>query len=310
MDSFIFIGDYAKQIQSDNLSQIIGGNQTILDGIQRAAVEECVSYLKQKFDVSKAFQHITQHDNAKAYKAGQTVYLNAAVYDPTKTYALDAQVLQAGSIYKCTTAIVAAEAFTPGHWGLVGTQYAIYFAAYPKYIFDYEENYKVGSQVFWKDKVYTCRVASSIMDHQSLLQSNRAGSDIVTNSFPDQSVQQWGAGDIYEIVVNTEISDAKWTLGDNRDQKLLQICIDIALYHAHSRISPKNIPDLRAIRYIGDPGDRVLVYNSPIKYPAYSALGWLQCAAKGELTPELPMIQPKQGRRIRFGGNQKIQNQY
>jgi len=47
MDSFIFYGDYAKQIQADNLLQVIGNDLTILDSIQLAAVEECVSYLKQ-----------------------------------------------------------------------------------------------------------------------------------------------------------------------------------------------------------------------------------------------------------------------
>ena len=31
MDTFIFIGDYNRQIQSDNLQQIIGNNQTTLE---------------------------------------------------------------------------------------------------------------------------------------------------------------------------------------------------------------------------------------------------------------------------------------
>ena len=108
---------------------------SILDSIQRAAVEECISYLKQKYDVSTAFRATVQHDSTEVYKAGQTVYLNAPAYLATLTYALGTQVLQAGNVYKCTTAIITPEAFTPAHWTLVGAQYDLYYAVYPQPIF-------------------------------------------------------------------------------------------------------------------------------------------------------------------------------
>lgn len=314
MDSFLFYGDYAKQIQSENLQQIIGGNQSVLDAIQKAAVEECVSYLKQKYDISQALQITPQHNKTQTYKAGQTVYLNAIVYSATSTYALGALVLQAGNVYKCTTAITVAEAFTAAKWGLIGAQYTTYYALFPNQIFNYLAVYSVGSQVFWKNKVYTCRIATQILDHEALLQIGRAESEQIVNVFPDdpiKGVQYWGAGVPYSVPANTEISNATyWTQGDSRDQKLLTICIDIALYHAHSRISPRNIPEFRAHRYIGLPEDRISLAGRII-YPTYSALGWLQAAATGlDITPNLPTIQPKAGQRIRFGGNMKNQNIY
>jgi hypothetical protein len=313
MDSFLFYGDYAKQIQTDNLQQIIGSDQTILDSIRKAAVEECMSYLKQKYDVSKAFQSITQHDKTKTYKAGQTVYLNATSYSATSNYALGAMVLQAGSVYVCTTAIIAHEAFTAAHWTIINPQYTIYYAAYPNDLFDYQTIYAVGNQVFWKDKVYTCRMATQILDHEAMLQIGQSETNQIRNIFPDDTisgVQYWGSGVAYSVAANTVITDSKWTQGDNRDQKLLEICINIVLYKAHLRISPRNVPELRVIQYMGNAEDRG-IRGQRVLYPTYCALGWLQaCVIGDDITPSLPILQPLQGNRIRFGGNQKLINSY
>ena len=69
------------------------------------------------------------------------------------------------------------------------------------------------------------------------------------------------------------------------------IVIDITLFHLHSRIAPRNIPDLRKDRYV-------------------NAVQMLQAYARGEMTTKLPLIQPKSGARIRFGGNIKNINSY
>ena len=314
MDSFLFYGDYNRQIQTDNLQQVIGGNQTILDSIQQAAVEECNSYLKQKYDTSKALQNTVQFDLTKTYAAGQTVYLNAPAYDQTKTYALATLVLQSGSVYQCSTAITVAEAFNAAHWTLLGLQYALYYAITPQPLFNYLTIYAVGNQIFWKDKVYTCVITSQILDHEAQLQINQANYPQVINVFPDDPVngaKYWGTGTAYSVPANTLISNVTyWTPGDNRDQKLLETCIKIALYHAHIRISPRNIPEMRVTNYMGEKDDRILA-NGRIIYPTYSALGWLQAAAAGiDIVPELPLIQPTQGARVRYGGNQKNINSY
>ena len=97
--------------------------------------------------------------------------------------------------------------------------------------------------------------------------------------------------------------------GEDRDQQLLAVAVDIALYHLHSRIAPRNIPELRVYNYMGNPEDRTIVMGD-VKYPVYSALGWLQACAQGDITPALEKIIPLQGTRIRFGGNTKNINQY
>lgn len=79
--------------------------------------------------------------------------------------------------------------------------------------------------------------------------------------------------------------------GANRDPQILQTTIDIALYHLHCRISPRNIPELRLNRYD-------------------NAKEWLKMCANGDLTPKLTVKPEKAGMRIRYGGNSKNINQY
>jgi phage gp36-like protein len=82
-----------------------------------------------------------------------------------------------------------------------------------------------------------------------------------------------------------------FTKGDNRNQQMLMYMVDIVLYHLYSRIAPKSIPELRVDRY-------------------NAAIIWLQRAAKGDITADLTVIQPKAGARFRSGSNVKQINSY
>jgi len=126
--AYLIAKDLSKQIQAENLSQITGGDSSVLDASILTAIAEMESYLTQKYDVSNEFQDLALWDKANVYHPTNRVYLNATAYSATATYALGALVLQAGSVYKCTTAITVAEAFNPAKWGLLGAQYAIFNA--------------------------------------------------------------------------------------------------------------------------------------------------------------------------------------
>jgi len=95
---------------------------------------------------------------------------------------------------------------------------------------------------------------------------------------------------LYSNVVSSSTITA-WVKGDNRNAQLVTYCCDIALYHIHSRIAPRNIPDLRVKRYD-------------------DAIKWLKMAGRGEITPSLPVIQPLQGNRIRYNSQIKQVNDY
>lgn len=66
--------------------------------------------------------------------------------------------------------------------------------------------------------------------------------------------------------------------------------IDITLYHLHSRINPRNIPDLRKDRYDGNRDAQTL-----------GAIGWLKQVAAGKINADLPNIVPEQGLAMRYG---------
>ena len=79
---------------------------------------------------------------------------------------------------------------------------------------------------------------------------------------------------------------------DERNPKIVQVVIDILLYHLHSRISPRNIPDHRRLRYDGDdPAQRG------------GAIGYLKQVQKGIITPNLPVTDnsDQSSHRIAYG---------
>jgi len=314
MDSFIFYEDYAKQIQSDNLSQILGSNLAILDNLQSVAVEECMSYLRQKYDTVKAFANIVQWNRAFSYYPGTNVYLNADAYDASAVYNVNDLALQDGIIYQCTVDQTA-QPFDISSWDSIGQQYTIYHALNPTPTFDSGQIYSAGDWVYWNNQYYRCLISTNILGHDDLLEINDAGTNRIINIFPDDSVlgpQYWMSdGDDYTVPANMEISDSDyWAMGDTRDQKLVETCVNIILYKAHMRVSPRNVPEVREVNYLGQKEDRISS-NGRVIYPTYSALGWLQAAAIGtDITPHLSTIQPTQGLSIRYGGNQKLTNQY
>jgi phage gp36-like protein len=295
MFSYLIAADYLKQIQDANLQQIINSDTTILESAQLAAEAEAKSYLRQKYDTLKELDATTVWDFTKTYQADDTVYLAATAYSDTDTYALNDLTLQAGKVYICTTAIVAPEAFNPAHWQLLGNKNEIFYGKLPQPLFDYLQVYKKGDQVYWKGNNYTCQIASGIISPGAAFQQGLITNTPVVNVFPDdpdQGVKYWGSPTVYVITSGIlPTDDTIWVDGDNRDQQLVMYFIDIALYHVHSRIAPRNIPELRVNRY-------------------HAAIEWLKMCADGLVTPELPILQPKQGGRIRFGGQAKAQNFY
>lgn len=58
---------------------------------------------------------------------------------------------------------------------------------------------------------------------------------------------------------------------EERNPIVLMYLIDIVLYHIHSNNSPRNIPELRGIRY-------------------EAAINWLKMVANGDLNPDLPTL--------------------
>lgn len=293
--SYLILSDYKKQIQTLNLQQITGGDNSIVTAWQNWAQEKAISYLKQKYDVASEFTDTKVWDITKIYNASDRVYLDAPAYSATSTYGLTVLTLQAGNIYQCSVAITVGEAFNIAHWTLLGPQYGMFFGTLPEPLFNSNQFYNPGDQVFWKNKTYTAAKPSIQPDP---IQYPTDANIPPINYFPDQLIngqpnQQWGAGSVYNIPAATALSDITfWASADNRSSNMVSTCIDLVLFRIHQRISPQNIPEW--------------VHNNYVL-----AIDWLKdCAVGKDITAPLPKLQPNQGNRIRMGGQPKLNNHY
>jgi phage gp36-like protein len=86
------------------------------------------------------------------------------------------------------------------------------------------------------------------------------------------------------------------TTGASRNPLIIMYLVDIVLYHIHARISPRNVPEIRQIRY-------------------ERAIDWLRDVAKGVLNPNLPPLMvgsnpATAASDYRFGSKEKNQQGY
>jgi hypothetical protein len=293
--TYLIPSDFTKVIQPENLAQVAGPSPSALAASEVSAVAEAKSCLVQRFYLVDEFAPTLPWNPASVYNANIRVVIDYPPYNAVATYNTGDCVIYNGSGCVCTTAIPTAVAFNAAHWAPLGPQCAIYFAALPCPQFEYTRLYNTGDVVFYKNKTYTCLIASRLFDGDSILQFGNIQNIPFANVFPNDpnnGPAYWGTGTPYSVPASTlPTNTTYWALGDNRDPQLVTAVADIALYHLHSRIAPRNIPELRAKR-------------------CDDARKWLTACATGAVTPSLPVLQPAQGMRIRYGGQIKNSNMY
>jgi hypothetical protein len=294
--AYLRLNDYNRAMLLTDLNQLIGNDQTIRLQDELASLDEVKSYLQHKYDVAVEFTDTPVYNILSVYKANNRVELNFPLYDPAGTvYVINALVINSGQAYSAKTAGLTG-VFVPSSWNLIGNQYDLFYGAMPQLPFDNTRYYLINDKVFLKDKVYTCKIATSVLDHDTALQYRDYFDLPVVNVFPDDisaGLQYWGVGVAYSIPAGTPVTNATfWTPGDNRSQKIVEIMVDVTLYKIHKRIPMRNIPTNRAESYT-------------------MAKEWLlNCAREDTITPNIPRLSPKKGGRIRYGGDVKKVNSY
>jgi hypothetical protein len=290
---YLIFTDFKKQIQTDNLLQVIGSDLNVLNTAQLQAIEEAKSYLVQKYDTSNELRPISQWNPTNyGYKPGESVYLDASGYSATENYAPGVLVLNANIVYRCIAATTGE--FDVTKWKKIGNQYEMFVVKYPFAPFDYDANYVTGDKIYYSCSVYQALIGTKPVQGSSIIQYGTYNNVPAKNVAPDsaEGAIRWKLIEQYKVPPYVAVTDTKYfTPGDGRSQQLVAVIIDICLYHLHSRIAPRNIPELRVKRYD-------------------DAIAWLRMCANGDITPALPELQPRQGARIRFGGSIKNQNSY
>jgi len=290
--AYLRLFDYYRSIQDAQLQQVISSNDSIRLIAEIEAQAEAISYLTQKYDTESEFSDTTIFDVTISYKANSLIELNFDEYLSTNNYIPDDLVIYVKNAYICTANTTGT--FAPAKWTLIGKQYDLFFATIPEMEFNYRHYYLAGEKVFFKNKVYTALKPSPIIDQQTSLQYNTTNAIPLPNVFPDDNINgltYWGVGVPYAVAAGTLPTDTLWTKGDNRSIQLVYKIVDICLFNLHSRIAPKNIPQLRMDRYA-------------------AAIAWLDMAKAGEITADIPLRQPKQGARMRWSSQPRNINNY
>ena len=263
--------DYLRAIQNDSLSQIIESNQQTKLDVEQSAQSEMISYLIQRYITSQIFTDTKVFDITATYNGKQLVEWTAPTFSASTVYTTGQYVLQGGYIYK-SIAGSAAHSFNANEWTQICLDKTLFYVTLPEAEYVNTIAYSAGDTVYYNNILYTCLVPTI-----GILPTN---------------AQFWSEGSAYTLTATYPDDDTKWTQGDNRNQQIVMYLLDITLYHLHSRINPRNIPDLRKERYDGNNATQ----NG-------GAIAWLKRVASGDITADLPQILPQQGMSIRWGNS-------
>lgn len=295
---YLRLRDYQTKIQTTQLNSLISNGGVVDHRIRITAEEraqtEAISFLSQKYETAQEFKSIGVYALNLSYNASDCVYLDG---DEWTTAAYDTGVFVTYQNYVYLS--IAPSTNQPPsqgsiYWQLIGQQYDEYYVKYPQPLFDIYTNYKEGDQVFWKDKVYTCKQSTSNI-FQDAVSNPSPLVDPPVYIFPDTKLEgtsYWDDGVPFALQAGILPTDTVyWALGDIRNPQLVGYVMDIAIYYLHQRIAPQNVPAFR-----------IQDYND--------AKDWFMMAAKGLVTAALPKLQPNQGSRIRIGSDYKNFNKW
>jgi hypothetical protein len=271
--------DYLRQIQESNILQIIEEDDTIRHYVEQAAQSEMISYLAQRYITSKIFTDTSEFDIDATYYGKNLVEYTAAEYAVNVAYVVDDRVAYKGKLYKNILGCTGVVPTFATNWTYICEDKSLYYAKTNESEYSHSTTYAIGDDVWYNDVVYTC-IAESL-------------AHLPTDT------GYWTAGATYSFDGFYPENTTYWTKGDNRNQLIVTYLIDITLYHLHSRINPRNIPELRYVRYDG--GNALQTGG---------AIGWLKKVSSGDVTAELPVIIPEQGVSIRYGSVTKNTNTY
>jgi len=264
---FLKESDYSMLIQQDKLDTVIGDDCTIRLAAEAASQAEIESYLANRFDTGKIFNPLLSYLPSQSYLFFERIYLDADPYSITKTYVTGQQVKQGGKVWQSDMGS-APGPFDPLEWIELGKT----------------GHYQLSAPKWSATTAYTNGQVVRI-DYSFYLAISPS-----TNVNPQapNGYTKWQAitGLAYEIPATSPY----WFAGDSRSQHIVMRMIDLTLYHLHSRINPRNIPEFRIAR-------------------RDEAIAWLRDISKGTVTPNLPIIIPEQGNNIVYGNGTPRKNQ-
>lgn len=284
------------------------------------AIEEINGYLKARYKTDAEFTDTALYNIATTYKAYDRVYLKYPSYDSTNSYVIGNYCTNGDYAYVCISDTTGN--FNPSHWSKIGNTYVLYYAAYPADVFNIYGHYIVGDKVFWVDRVYTCKIATSTINNFMSVQYGTVDNLPLNNVFPTDpknGAKYWEAEPKYSIAPNTLNSpiydnSATYVVGDKvtYTDNNVYICITAVTV-------PEDFDPAKWQLYwaIGDNRSQLMVThvcNIALYWAHYSiaanvvpddrrdaygiAKEWCRSVRDGNNSTPLPVIQPNIGKRI------------
>jgi hypothetical protein len=271
MDYFLRKADYYSLIQSDKLNVVIDSDESVRTDEELATEEEIKGYIRNRYDVNLVFAPLQSFSTSTTYYWGDRIYLTATAFSSTTVYTTGQYVLQAGNVYK-SIAGSAAHAFNASEWTLLGAE-----GHYQMQVdnWDDEANYTAGDLVKYE--------TLSVRKYYEAVTSN---SEI--NPYEDDGTN-WT--EVLSQSGALPTTADYWAFGDSRNKLIKRYYIDICLYHLHSRINPRNIPEYRVQR-------------------RDEAIEYIKMMSSGKVTGDLELIAPEQGNNIAYGSKPVNDNFY
>ena len=240
--NFLIESDYLHLIRKAVLDVVVNDSALRLDA-EIAAEAEAESYLNTKYDTAIIFRKPAIWETTVAYNFNQLIVLQADLYDNTTDYADEDLIEFQGEIWKAKNDPSPGEdpVSDPSKWDLIGTVDA-FFAALLTQFFKLGVIYNPGEFVEFKGKRYEVDVITTGIE----LPTDTNFFTLNTDTVPPGTLPS-----------NTTF----YTPGDTRNALVKRHVIDITLYELHSRINPRNIPELRiqrrddAIKYLMNVAD-------------------------------------------------------
>lgn len=295
--------DYSTLIKTEHLDQIVGTNPEALLNAEKIAEAEIIGHIGLRYDMVQAFTDTAQFSTQSTYYGLNRIYYTEGPFIQTATYSPGDRVSYNEVIYINLGTSSQVIPTNKTYWAYLTEDNALYYAKLPNNKWDMYKVYNANDVVWWHDRPWTClKINKSHMPDINLV-SDYNGFDLDNNisigynlsaTELDYSIGNssayWVAGTTYSFINEMPENGTYWIKGDNRNKLLTMHLIDICLYHLHSRVNPRNIPDLRKERYDGNGPNQV-----------GGSVGWLKKVGEGIVHLDIDEIIPLQGGSVMFG---------
>lgn len=306
--------DYLRAIQQVHLDEITFGDMFQAHQLEQTAQLEMASYLRERYYENQVFSNTGTFSIASTYYGQNLVEYTESSYVENLTYSVSDRVSFENSIYINIATSSYIDPTSNTNWQYLTQDKNLFYANTPYPVWNVYKQYTTGDNIWYFNNdtlvgntyvalqnnkgrlplpVQTAEQVRSINNNFITGYSDIdsfEGINFGTDEFLNYNWQLTGTYSftgVYPIGDTSTSSSIYWTAGDNRDSQIVTYLVDITLYHLYTAVLPRNIPEIRAIRYDG---------AGPMQLGG--AIGWLKKVSEGAVSANLPEIIPHQGNSI------------